>query len=488
MAKKSSLSKALDKRKKKSAKKSIKQATPQSENYSSARDKKEKAKPAGYRFKGLDNFGTPTKKQIAADAKKPRSKRKTYFENRKDKSDKKPSKKFESGGAVDINAHSGDSAMTIQNEMFSKGGTTKSGKPKKWIQDAINQEHKGALKKKALRMGLIESMDDKLSDEDLKKLIKKGGVTAKQARLAMRLKKFQDGGMTDVNAHAGDSATTIEDNVFASGGELTRDQEIAMEILNQLGGVRKLQAMTGAHTFIAHPHGVSFKIKNPKVNYVKIILNSKDLYDLEFGRIKGDKYTVVKKLEGYYDDMIKKAFEEETGMYLSLEQGGPILPENGTQADVMENGGETPSDTPEPIVEVEPVAVEPEIEVKLETTQKATIPNVEAAAYAENMIEFMGTNLEGKLLPNGDYVVLSFLFYPIWFYCAANKSWYGNSDKYNSVTAMHISQSRPTPNAEMLTCQQLLDRMNHGIQTYDLGGVLVRQLYPMSSDNAIAHQ
>src|SRR5437870_2490956 len=101
MAKKTALSKALDKRKKKSAKKGIKQAAPQSKTYSTKKDKKEKAKPAGYRFKGLSNFKTPTKKEIAADAKKPRSKRKTYFENRKDKSDKKPSEKFGKGGAME---------------------------------------------------------------------------------------------------------------------------------------------------------------------------------------------------------------------------------------------------------------------------------------------------------------------------------------------------------------------------------------------------
>lgn len=498
MAKKSSLSKALDKRKKKSAKKGVKQVAPQSENYSSARDKKEKAKPAGYRFKGLDNFKTPTKKDIAADAGKPKSKRKTYFENRKDKSDKAPSKKFakggrikdfsiivddqtmflsefikdnefltkqeilklkklkagqsvklsghlgqtatrvkdeefELGGSVDINAHSGDSAITIQNEAFAKGGKVK--KQPKWIQKAIHEDKKGALKKKAMQMGLIKNMDEKLSETDLKKLVRVGGITAQRARLAMRLRKFESGGMTDVNAHSGDSATVVQDaNVLENGGTILPEDGTQADVMNE-----------GGETAPQKPMGTLYW-KGDLAEYTG-----------KTEMIHGGLFYEIKLIEGHLKDELK-----------------------WTQRAPSQNS----------TVEIQPdVIVEPEIEVKLETTQKATIPNFESAAYAENLIEFMGTNLEGKLLPNGDYVVLSFLFYPIWFYCAKDQKWYGNTDKYNSVTAMHISNSRPTPNAEMLPIMQLLDRMNQGIQTYDLGGVLVRQLYPMTTDNTtLAHQ
>lgn len=655
MAKKTALSKALDKRKKKSAKKTIKQATPQSESYSVRRDKKEKAKPAGYRFKGLDNFKKPTKKDIAADAGKPKSKRKTYFENRKDKSDIKPSVGFSKGGMMPSVYEKPFKLKGEGNREYYLSITLSENQLKqaarKLFPGMSYDKHLAAAKKysskaKSALKDYNATVDSKFKEEFGRKPeatdYKVAGIwtdefsesTKDQLRLKLKkynsyrsafdlhnsvlkksdrinFKQFQLGGVADINAHSGDSAITIQNEMFAGGGELTRDQEIAATILQQLGGIRKLQAMTGAHTFIAHPSGVSFKIKNPKVNYIKIILNSKDLYDLEFGRIKGDKYTVVNKLDGYYDTMLKDAFEKETGMYLSLEQGGPILPEDATQADVMAKGGETPielnsevmnsyrkkdpiwrfkinpfrekdvkdvplgtnlatistikgtylasidktssyisydnykeygtlmaaspqlafylsemlavallvhptmnnyeiykqaksyleglgfssyyesgGELPESLVEFEKeIKVEPEVEVKLETTQKATIPNVETAAYAENLIDFMGTNLEGKKLPNGDYVVLSFLFYPIWFYSAKDQKWYGNTDKYNSVTAMHMSNSRPTPNAEMLTCQQLLDRMNQGIQTYDLGGVLVRQLYPMTTDNTtIVHQ
>ncbi len=110
--------------------------------------------------------------------------------------------------------------------------------------------------------------------------------------------------------------------IFKDGGTL-KDPQIAKEILAQLGGIGKLVAMTGAHNFVDLGNGVSFKIKNAKANYIKIVLTSMDVYDIEIGRIRGDKYTIVKKVDGAYDDMLKNIIEEATGMRLSLfEKGG----------------------------------------------------------------------------------------------------------------------------------------------------------------------
>lgn len=108
---------------------------------------------------------------------------------------------------------------------------------------------------------------------------------------------------------------------FADGGE-TRDTRVASEILKQLGGMNRLSVMTGAYSFVAYPNGVSFRIKNPKANYIKIILTSMDLYDLEVGRIRGLKYTVVADEKGLYGNMLKPAIENATGMYLTLYSSG----------------------------------------------------------------------------------------------------------------------------------------------------------------------
>lgn len=100
--------------------------------------------------------------------------------------------------------------------------------------------------------------------------------------------------------------------------EKQRDKEIASTILMQLGGAGRLNAMTGAYNFIIIPNGVSFRLKNPPANYVKIELTSGDLYNIEVGRIRGDKYTVVDRAEGYYDDMMKPFIEKATGLTLTM--------------------------------------------------------------------------------------------------------------------------------------------------------------------------
>lgn len=100
--------------------------------------------------------------------------------------------------------------------------------------------------------------------------------------------------------------------VFANGGE------IANTILSQLGGARRLNIMTGAYNFVDLGKGVSFKLKNPRANYVKIQLNSMDLYDIEVGRIRGTDYKVVNSANNLYFDQLKPFIEKATGLYLSL--------------------------------------------------------------------------------------------------------------------------------------------------------------------------
>jgi ppGpp synthetase/RelA/SpoT-type nucleotidyltranferase len=112
---------------------------------------------------------------------------------------------------------------------------------------------------------------------------------------------------------------------FADGGTTpSRNREIAQTIVNQLGGMNRLVAFTGANNFVAINNGVSFRIKNAKANYIKITLNGKDLYDLEVGRIRGTTYKVVGKENDLYYDMLKREIEKLTGMYLSFGDGGIV--------------------------------------------------------------------------------------------------------------------------------------------------------------------
>lgn len=114
-----------------------------------------------------------------------------------------------------------------------------------------------------------------------------------------------------------------------------------------------------------------------------------------------------------------------------------------------------------------------------------TIPNNEANQYSENRIPFKGSNLEGKELDNGDFVVLSYGHYPIWYWCKMDGKWYGNSDKYSKTTAKQITQSRPSFDATILSHTELLAKMNTEDAHFDLGGVMIRTLNPMSVDNTL---
>jgi hypothetical protein len=112
------------------------------------------------------------------------------------------------------------------------------------------------------------------------------------------------------------------------------------------------------------------------------------------------------------------------------------------------------------------------------------ITNAEANVYSENRIPFKGNNLEGKTFDNGDYAVLSYGHYPIWYYCSKDQKWYGNKDKYSVSTSKQTTQSRPDWNATMVSHQELLNIMKQDAEShYDLGGVMIRDQMPMSIDN-----
>jgi hypothetical protein len=124
-------------------------------------------------------------------------------------------------------------------------------------------------------------------------------------------------------------ATVFKMKIAYMGGGKTDDLEIAKTILQQLGGQGKLVVMTGAYNFVALRNGVAFKLKSRKANYVKITLNGKDLYDVEFQKIIGTKSKVVAEHNDVYFDQLIPIVEKETGMYLKLfKKGGFVSTQN----------------------------------------------------------------------------------------------------------------------------------------------------------------
>jgi len=105
---------------------------------------------------------------------------------------------------------------------------------------------------------------------------------------------------------------------FVSRRVRAEGNDVANTILQQMGGSGRLKAMIGAKNFMAHENALSFKFPNPKRslgNYVKIELDAgSDTYSMEF--YNGMKS--VKKIDGLHAEDLKKAFESQTGLFVSL--------------------------------------------------------------------------------------------------------------------------------------------------------------------------
>lgn len=88
-------------------------------------------------------------------------------------------------------------------------------------------------------------------------------------------------------------------------------------ILQQLGS--KALFMLGANTLLALENGLSFKIKGSKLfRYIKIELNSLDLYDITFVNFRGINITNTKTVNNVYAENMHKLIETETKLYTKL--------------------------------------------------------------------------------------------------------------------------------------------------------------------------
>ena len=96
--------------------------------------------------------------------------------------------------------------------------------------------------------------------------------------------------------------------------------QIAKTILQQLGG-NKFIAMTGAKNLGHTNKGLQMKIgRNAKgVTHVIIDLDrGKDLYYIEFVKVRGTNRKTVKKLKGIYVDQLGDIFKRYTGLNIRL--------------------------------------------------------------------------------------------------------------------------------------------------------------------------
>lgn len=96
---------------------------------------------------------------------------------------------------------------------------------------------------------------------------------------------------------------------------------VAKIIYEQLGASRFI-AMTGAKNLLDHTDALSFRLparttKN-KSNYVKISLNSNDLYDVQFSKIVKFELIAISNFSDIYMEKLVDLFETETGLAAHL--------------------------------------------------------------------------------------------------------------------------------------------------------------------------
>lgn len=95
---------------------------------------------------------------------------------------------------------------------------------------------------------------------------------------------------------------------------------VAETIAQQIGGINRLRAMIGAHTFIDHSGALSFKFKgSPYFNYVKITLATSDTYVVYLARVdrRGNRKS-EDTVEGLLCEQLQAVIESKTQLRLSL--------------------------------------------------------------------------------------------------------------------------------------------------------------------------
>ena len=96
--------------------------------------------------------------------------------------------------------------------------------------------------------------------------------------------------------------------------------KVAETILSQLGG-NKFRMMTGAKNLAGDENSLSMRIgrNSSNSNYLKITLNSMDLYDMKFCKLtRKFEEKSVKEYNNVYNNTLRDIFTTHTGMYTSL--------------------------------------------------------------------------------------------------------------------------------------------------------------------------
>lgn len=97
------------------------------------------------------------------------------------------------------------------------------------------------------------------------------------------------------------------------------DNGVANTILQQLGG-RKFIVMTGAKDFLGNENSLMFGLPRTRdfvkngINKVRITLEPRDTYKVEFFKLRGVNIKTVAETSGIYADVLQRTFTAYTGL------------------------------------------------------------------------------------------------------------------------------------------------------------------------------
>lgn len=408
-----------------------KQTAPQGDNWSPRRDKQEKAKPVGYRYtqKLADRLGirdvtrTPSQAHVEKYADK---KNGIYWEGRKDKSDMNPKSYFAKGGVAEHGLREGDKIVSSGYDyiIVENGNQTfvidiRRGERSKIQGNSIGaviknpKSHEEGGETEYAKGGQAPSYKQtyfghewkKKNDKEEKakpvgyryteKLAKRLGKSPYAKVTPEHKEKYLGRGVYFENRK--DKSDINPNQKLASGGKV-KQTEPQSDVYNEFRDLTKS----------AKP--VGWRYTNLGAEKLKVDPYAKP------SKAHIEKYANSEK--GYldYETRLDKSDEKPKAKF---EDGGDME---------YAKGG------------------------------VARISNSEASSYAENHQPFKGNNLEAKNLENGDYVILSYGYYPIWYWNKKENKWYQNKEKFSQTTARHISSSRPTFDAEVVSRAEM-DKM-----------------------------
>ena len=412
------------------------QTPPQGENYSKKRDKDKTATRVGWRYSqglakrlGIKNPQTKTPTQEHIDKYQDAKKNSVYWEGRADKSDINPRAKFEGGG---------------ENE-YAKGGVAEHGLRRGDRIVAIGENGKSIM---------VRNADGVYSINITNGERKRQGHT--------KMKSHEEGGETEYAK--GGQAPSYKETYFGNVWKKKNDKEekakpVGYRYTEKLAkrlGKSPYAKVTPEHKEKYLGRGVYFENRKDKSDInpnqklasggnVKQTAPQSDVYN-EFRDLTksakpvGWRYT-DKGAKALKVDPFARPSKAHIDKYGNSEKGYLDYETRADKSDEkpkskFEGGGEN----------------------EMAKGGQARISNSEASSYAENHQPFKGNQLEAKNLENGDYVILSYGYYPIWYWNKKDNKWYQNKDKFSQTTARHISASRPTHNAEVVAREEM-DKM-----------------------------